>query len=205
MLIIVRWILKAFKRDRGLVARYERSHPHFIAYIFLDAFLSVALIFAGFSIFSSRTTIAPELAHAAGVVMSFAQLDGHLKKDGVQTYWIGPISGDHYELNQEVQGIVDIWYLPKGVTTPGSSLAEYEVKTYANQGVWDAHTHPILASVDTQVIAISPSVSMKINPSSMKGEIVTFSDRPEIVAIAFSKPQTLETMEKEANSLTLVG
>jgi hypothetical protein len=53
-------------------------------------------------------------------------------------------------------------------------------------------------------VILSSNLTIRINPSSMKGVIATFADKQEIVAIAYPKPQALEDMIKNVKSLKLV-
>jgi hypothetical protein len=117
---------------------------------------------------------------------------------------LGGVGTDEYTVNHEVAGVVDIFYLPGGAEPSDHRGFIYEIKTYKDQGVWDAHTHTILATASTQTMILSSNLTIRINPSSMKGVIATFLDKPEIVAIAYPKSQTLDNMIRNAESLKLV-
>jgi hypothetical protein len=135
--------------------------------------------------------------------LSGSQLVEHLKIDGISAYWLGGVGTDEYTVNHEVAGVVDIFYLPGGAEPSDHRGFIYEIKTYKDQGVWDAHTHTILASANTQTVILNSNLTIRINPSSMKGVIATFLDKPEIVAIAYPKPQTLDNMIRNVESLKL--
>jgi hypothetical protein len=204
LLIFIRWLLKLFKKECAGISRYQRSHRHFLRYLALDALLSVVLVFAGFQIFGASSSSAERLTHAGDVVMSSGQLVDHLAKDGLNAYWLGPIESAEYTVNHELHGIVDVMYLPKGTDASDDRAFIYEVKTYKSKEVWDSHTHPIKSTVSTTTIFVDKNTSVRINPSSMKGAIATFGDRPVIVAIAYPKPQTLDDIIKNVKSLKLV-
>lgn len=204
LLIFIRWLSKVFKKEQIVFKRYERSHPHFLGYLALDALLSVALIFAGFQIYQSHSSSAERLSHAGDVVMSVGELVDHLKGDGLNGYWLGPIGGDEYTVNHELHGVVDVMYLPKGTEASDDNAFIYEVKTYKNREVWDSHTHPIKSTVNTTTIHVNENISVRINPSSMKGAIATFGDKPVIVAIAYPKAQTLDNVIEDVESPKLI-
>lgn len=204
MLILIRWLVMKFKSEHEVLARYERSHPHFLRYLALDALLSVALVFAGFQIYAAHSSTSKNLTHAGQIALSSPDLIDHLKGDRIRAYWLGAVRGDEYTVNHEVAGIVDIFYLPAGAVPSDHRAFTYEIKTYKDQGVWDAHTHTSKATTNIQVISVNKSTSIRINPTSMKGVIATFSDRPEILAIAYPKPQSLQAMIKNVESLKLV-
>jgi hypothetical protein len=136
--------------------------------------------------------------------MSAGQLVDHVAKDALNTYWIGPINGAEYTVNHELEGIVDVLYLPKGAAASDVKAFLYEVKTYKDKQIWDEHTHSILAVSNTTSISLNENISIKINKSSMKGVIATFADKHEIVAIAYPKAQTLKRMTENVESLKLV-
>lgn len=202
--MIFRWISRVFKKEHDLFARYERSHPHFLVFIAIDAAISVALVVGGFALVSSLASNTHSSIPMGVAAVSEGDLVSHARADNTDVFWLGPVRGAKYTLNDQVLRIVDIFYWPG---ESGNRIAKqflYEVKTYESQDVWGAHTHPILAIANTTTIAINRNISIKINKSSMKGVIATFADKPEIVAIAYPKPQTLKNMIKDVESLKLV-
>jgi hypothetical protein len=204
LLMLGRWLLRIFKSERDFFVSYERSHPRFFRYLVLDAVVSVLLVFAGFQFFGSHSYLAERLSHVGEVAMSSSQLVEHLKKDGITAYWLGPARGDEYTVDDEIKGIVDLMYLPLGTDPSKQKDFDLEIKTYASQKIWDAHTHTIRASANTQMIILSKKVSIRINPTSMRGVIATYTDRPEILAIAYPKPQSLKSMIDNVMSLKLI-
>ena len=204
MLILVKRLLKVFKREHELLARYERAHPHFIRYLAIDAIISVVIVCVGFQIYESHSASTGRLSHSGNLLMSSGQLVDHLRKDGIRAYWLGPIAAEEYTLNHESEGIVDLMYFPKGTAASDDSTFDYEIKTYRNQQIWDAHTHPILASANTKTINLNAETFIRINPTSMKGVIVRYTDKPEIVAIAYSSRRTLQAIMKDVEALKLI-
>ncbi|HUW87674.1 MAG TPA: hypothetical protein VMW30_04770 [Candidatus Paceibacterota bacterium] len=203
MLAIIRFLAKLIKKEQLVLSRYEKSHPHFMWYLGLDAVLSVVLAFGVFQIATSHSLIRLDaiMGHSGLVTMSASEFIDHVKEDNLDAYWLGPVSEYKYTINHQAPGIADIFYLPKASGQSDTKLFLYEVKTYKNKEVWEARTHPLLATSGTTTITTAQGLSIKINPASMKGEVVTFSDRPEIVAIAYPAPQSQQAMIKNAESL----
>lgn len=205
LIALLRRLAFLIKKDRLLIENYERSHPHFLRYLALDAILSVGLVFGGFLVFAPDSLGKTKLVHAGAVVLTSKELVEHIKHERIVAYWLGPVSGYENTLNHEIPGVVDFFYLPTGADPTDHSVFLYEVKTYLSQKIWDAHTHPLLASANTKVIAVNKDLSVRINPTSMKGVIATYADKAEILAIAYPAPQTLNSMIMNVESLRLVG
>lgn len=204
MIAIYRWILGLRKKEHILRTNYHRSHPHFLLYMGLDGLLSFALVFVGIQIAWSHSSDAEKLVHAGAVAVSDDELINHVKKENIDSYWLGPIPGYRYTINHEVSGIADVLYLPKASEQSNMKLFLYEVETYRDKNTWDVHVHPLLTTANTTTIKINNGLSIKINQASMKGEIATFVGQPEIVEITYPTSQSLQTMIKNAESLKRV-
>lgn len=202
--MLSRWVLRFFKTERDIFVRYEKSHPRFFRLIALDALVSILVVFAGFQIFDSNSFLAEKLSHAGDVALSSRQLIEHVKRDGISAYWLGSMDGDEYTINHEIKGVVDLMYLPEGADPSNDKAFAYEVKTYDSQEIWNAHTHTILATANTQTIILNKEVSIRVNPTSMRGVIATYNDKQEILAIAYPKPQSLKSMIDNVKSLKLI-
>ena len=204
MLMLIRWFSQLVKKERAVLHRYKRTHPHFLRYIVVDAFISVAVVVGAYQLLSSGVSTAGSSSQIGTRLVTSKVLVNHAKSGNVDAFWLGPVEGYRFTLDEEELRVVDLFYWPKssGFRDPKRFL--YEVKTYESQDVWDTHTHPIIAKVNTTTIALTPNISIKINRTSMRGVIVTYADKPEIVAIRYPKPQTLASMVKNAESLKLV-
>ena len=201
MFAIYRWILGLLKKEHALFTNYHKSHPHFPLYITLDAVLSFSLVFGAIHLISPHSSAARSLIHVGAEAVPSDELISHLKKENVDAYWFGPLSGYEYTIDHAVYGIANIFYVPGSSLQPNTEIFKYEIKTYKNQGIWDGHTHPLLATANTVTIKINNVLSIKINRASMKGEIATWVGKTEIVGIAYPSRQTLETMITNAKNL----
>ena len=203
LLILIRKFLKLYKKEHAVLARYERSHPHFLMYLALDAVVTMAVVFGLFQAVWANSS--SPTSRMGLTVESSSDLVKQATDARVDAYWLGSISDDKYTLNTELPGIADIFYWPNGGPSDDGKNFIYEVKTYRDQKTWTAHTHTILATANTSTIKVGNGLSIRINRASMKGVIATFSDKAEILAIAYPTPQTLDSMIKNVESLRLVG
>jgi hypothetical protein len=158
-------------------------------------------VFGAILLISPHSSVAKTLIHVGAEAVQSDELISHVKKENIDAYWLGPLSGYEYTIGHAVSGIADIFYIPGSSLHPNTGIFKYEIKTYKNQGVWDGHTHPLLAAANTVTIKINSVLSIKINRTSMKGEIATWAGQTEIVGIAYPTAQTLETMFINAKNL----
>lgn len=202
MLAIIRFLVKFIKKEHLALSRYERSHPHFLWYLGLDAVLSTLLVFGIFQLTTSHSMLRLKatMGHSGLVTMTSIEFIEHVKKEDLDAFWLGPVPGYEYTINHQVPGVADIFYLSED-SDQNTKLFRYQIKTYTNMQAWEAHTHPLLATSGTVTITAAKGLTIKINPASMEGEIVTFADRSEIIEIAYPIPQSRQAMIKNAENL----
>lgn len=204
LLGFLRLILKMFKKEQEFLSRFQRSHPHALLYLALDAVISVTVVVGGYQLLWSHPSPIETKEQIEVAVVSSHALIARATRENLDAYWLGPIAGYSYTLNDQQAGIVDIFYWPESVGASDPNRFLYEVKTYKDHKTWDAHTHTILATANTSTITVKSGLSIKINRSSMKGVIATYADKKVILAIAYPKPQSLESMIKDVEGLRLV-
>lgn len=204
MLTLIDRIVKVFKKDFQLLSNYERTHPHFFWYLGLDAILSVIIIIGGYSLYTNMSTDRHELKHVGADVMTSQEVVEHASKFKVLAYWLGSIEGYEYTLNHAESDVADIFYWRKGSYSRGGKQFLYEIKTYRNQQAWDSRAHNFKATTNIQTIPVDEDLTIRINPTSMRGVIATFVSKPEIVALAYPVPQKLQDMIKNVEGLRQV-
>ena len=204
MLTLIDRIVKVFKKDFQLLSNYERTHPHFFWYLGIDAILSVALIIGGYSFYTNMTTDSHELKHVGAEVMTSHEVVEHAIENNVLAYWLGSIKGYEYTLSHAESDVADIFYWREGSYSPSSKHFLYEIKTYRNQQAWDSRAHNFKATTNIQTIPVDEDLTIRINPTSMRGVIATFVSKPEIVALAYPVPQKLQDMIKNVEALRQV-
>ena len=204
MLTLIGRLASLFKKDFQLLVNYERSHPHFFWYLGVDALLSVALVFGGFSLYVEMTSDSHSLEHVGAEALTSEELADHANKNNVLAYWLGSIPGYEYTINHSESDVADIFYWKKDTQILATKLFLYEVKTYRNQKAWDSRSHTLMATTNIETIKVNEDLTIRINPTSMRGVIATFISRPEIVALAYPAPQKLQEMVRNVESLRLV-
>ncbi|MDP1713005.1 MAG: hypothetical protein Q8K86_11190 [Candidatus Nanopelagicaceae bacterium] len=204
MLTFLRFLARLFKKDFQLLSNYERSHPHFFWYLGIDAVLSVAIVSGGYTLYAHSTSDSHQLKHVGAEVMTSQEVIEHANEFNVVAYWLGAIPGYEYTMDHSETGIADVFYWQKGTHDTSEKLFLYEVKTYRNQKAWDSRSHTFLATTNTETITVNKDVTIRINPTSMRGVIATFISKPEIVALAYPAPQKLQDMVKNVVSLRMV-
>jgi hypothetical protein len=201
MLTIIGQLARLFKKDIRPFANYEKSHIHFFWYLGVDALISVVIVFGGYSLYVNMTSDTHVLAHVGARVVTSQELVEHVNGNNVLAYWLGSSPGYEYTINHANPDVADIFYWRKGEHNVGNKEFLYEIKTYEDRKAWDSRTHTIMANTNIETVVVNPEIAIRINPTSMKGVIVTFAGYPEIVGIAYPAPQTLENMIKNVESL----
>ena len=201
VLTLIDRMVKLFKKDFQLLSNYERNHPHFFWYLGIDAILSVVIIIGGYSLYTNMTTDRHELKHAGAEVMASQEVVEHAIENNVLGYWLGSIHGCEYTLNHVESDVADLFYWRRGTFDFRGKVFLYEVKTYRNQKAWDSRAHNFKAMTNTQTIRVNEDLTIRINPTSMRGVIATFVSKPEIVALAYPVPQKLQNMIKNVEGL----
>lgn len=204
MLALLGWLVKLVKKDFQLLSNYGRAHPHFFWYLGADALLSAALVFGGYSLYVEMTSDSHSLEHVGAEAVTSEELVEHAHESNVLAYWLGVIPGYEYTLNHSVSDVADLFYWRRGMHGTNGKQFLYEIKTYRNQNAWDSRSHTFLATTNTQTITVNKDLTIRINPTSMRGVIATFISKPEIVALAYPVPQKLQDMIKNVESLRLV-
>jgi hypothetical protein len=201
VLTLIDRIVKVFKKDFQLLSNYERTHPHFFWYLGIDAIISVAIIIGGYSFYTNMTTDRHALKHVGADVMTSQEVVEHASKFNVLAYWLGSMNGYEYTLNHTESDVADIFYWREGSYSHSSKQFLYEIKTYRNQQAWDSRAHNFKATTNIQTIHVDEDLTIRINPTSMRGVIATFVSKPEIVALAYPVPQKLQDMIKNVEGL----
>lgn len=204
MVALIRWFLKSIKRERLVLSNYEKSHPHFLRYIAVDAVVSVAIILTGFHFFVSYTAFATDDLKDAGItVMSVDELINDVKAENENVYWLGPIPGDTYTDNDLQSGINFITYLPPHSDPNNINQRKLSVKTYRNLAVYKGVVHPLMGSNARKIVGTN-GISIEFNEESPDREVVTFKDKPEIVVIRYPTWQPATILMKNAENLRLI-
>jgi hypothetical protein len=205
MLAAVRFIFAWLSRERVVFSNYNRSHPHFLRYLVLDALLSSALVFSVYqysSAASSSTTFS--LEHSGAVALSSADLTNIVRTGNYVAYWLGPKSGYKYTLIVTRKDEVIVSYLPKGSNIDSANQVRLTVKTYADPSKVKS---PLCSrgesnSADSNGACTNPTT---FNTDSMKEETIAIRGTDIRVVVNYVSAQTVATMVKNGSSLKRIG
>lgn len=187
-----------------MLSNYEKSHPHFLRYIAVDAVVSIALILTGFHFFVSNTALATEdLINSGITVMSVDELIKDVKAGNANVYWLGPIPGYTYTDDDLQFGTNFITYLPPHSDPNNINQLKLTVKTYRNMAVYKGLLHPLMGS-NARKIVDANGTSVEFNEAAPEREIVIFKGKPEIVVIRYPTWQPATTLMKNAENLRLI-
>ena len=179
-------------RERTLRKRYHRSHPHFKRNIAVDAVVSCLLVIILFGEINhvSENSRLQTLLRSGAIAMSTEQLVDHVKSQGFDAYWFGPIAGYKYTIICTNRNEIIVSYVPQGVSLNTPDRYNLTVETYSK--------------------SISSETPSKSNVSSDKDDFLTsngavssiYSDHPQIVQYAV--PQTDKYVEVQYPSNTSI-
>ena len=201
MLNLVALIVKLFKKDFQLLANYERSHRQFFWFLGIDALLSVGIVIGGFTLFAEMNSDSQQLSHVGAVVHTAKEIVTRIVDENLDAYWLGDIPGSEYTLNHRALGIVELFYWRKGSFNVNGKQYMYRVRTYKNETAWESTVHVLLTSANSRTLQISKKIFITMDKTSMNRVIVRFSNLPAIVTLLYPLPQSLQTIEKNVQSL----
>lgn len=95
---------------------FNRTHPYFKWLMTFDAILSVSLVLGGIAIYSQTVGKSHEdfLKLFGALALTAEELTNVVKSQGIEAYWLGPISGSEYTIVKSADGAIVITYLSNG-------------------------------------------------------------------------------------------
>lgn len=207
MIALVRFIFEFFKKERVLLHRYERTHPHFLWYVLIDAVITISLVFGGFAFV--RTWGGPsqaqiEIEDAGGVALSADRLFGHFKGERRIAYWLGPIAGDLYTANGVLKDLVTITYLTNGAAGLSNAASpNLTIQTYDSEAVFEAHGQG-LVHADRTLTWNSRGDEVIYDVHFMDSVIVKLKNAVQVVQINYPNERSASSMLKDSLALRRV-
>lgn len=206
MLATVRFLVRLIKKERQILSRYEKSHPHFMWFLGLDAVLSFALVFGGFQIAASHSSarLNAAMGHSGLIAMSANEFIDHIKDDDKSAYWLGPMAGKKYAINH-TQGDVDIiTYLPEDAEINKVNQPELAIETYKDSMAYATDVRPLRGPNIAKYVTASGNI-VQFDTGLMEVETVTIKETLQIVEIHYPTRQTVQTLMQNAENLKLVS
>lgn len=203
MIVLVRWLLKLSKKEYEFISRYSRSHPHFFWYLALDAVVSALIGMVGFHFVTASTPSVTSVSAYYGGRMGLSadQFIRTTKRLGTSVYWLGPLSGSRYEINERTSGIHVVTYLQSSSDLPHLKEITLVIETYDNLAIHNSHiTHFVM----NKSIVTADNKTVEFNKDLMNIEMITIRGRPEKVHILYPAPQSEQTLLRNAARLELI-
>lgn len=110
-------VVEAASPPEGKIARYSRSHPHFLRNLLLDVAISLLLGVGIFQYYESarQESVGVQNNRIGAVTLSASQLVAEIRNARAVAYWLGPISGSRYGLVISKSGSAVITYYSGGL------------------------------------------------------------------------------------------
>lgn len=208
MLATLRMIKNLRDREHFLRTRYQKDHPHFLAYLALDAIVTVLLVTSIYSALVGNGIFAHE-SHAL-VDLGAAPISlNEVKKQGldhhVQFYWVGPMGSGKYSTEVSDQERITLHYL----------LASANVSnvTQAKEHLLSVVSYPSLRSYDDSVQGPLYQ-SSDIHATNDRGDLVTYNkdnldeiavtlvDTSAVVVLKYPRNQTIDQLLRDSERVT---
>jgi hypothetical protein len=195
-----------FTADEHTYADLRReSRNRFLRFLLLNIVIWPILVYVGLQFSESHSPkVAKTLAVSGAQSMNADQLIATVKSQGRPVFWLNRLSGDTYSENSAVSGVDIISYLPEGtkLSTPGQ--LDLVIETYRDSNLFNIQLHPLSGTADTTVENVG-GVTVTYNPASPDHSVVTFKDRPQIVAISYPGFQSVSTLVMDAQNLAPIN
>jgi len=157
-------------KERNFRHRYNRAHPHFKRNILVDAAISslVVVILFGEINHVSENARNQALLKSGAIAMTTGELINHVKSEGIDAYWLGPLPGYKYTIICTNRKEIILSYVPQGVNLNSPDRYNLTIETYTN-------------TLNSEVPAFSNLSSDKDDFVTANGTVVsTFADRPQL-------------------------
>lgn len=189
---------------RDLDRRFSSCSPRVkVQCAVIHAVLILGAIFFGTSLASAENH-SSNSEHGGTTAMTASQLTKHVGESDGQVYWLGPISGESYSPYCLTTGIHTITYLPAGADAVDLSQQRLTIQTFKNQATFFSGAHLSGAFTPKNIVnALGESVTF--NSAQMNSLIVKMKGSPQIVVIHYPSEQSLTSMERDSENLTLIA
>jgi len=174
----------------------------FLGFLLLNILIWPVVVYVGLQISASHSPqiIQTMMKKSGAQSMTADQLIATVSAQNRPVFWLSRLSGDMYSDNTTVNGVDVISYLPHGANPAYLNQLDLVIKTYRDANVYNMQLHPLAGGSGTVVENVG-NISVTYSPASPDHSIVTFKDRPQIVAIDYPSFQGLSTLVMDAQNL----
>jgi hypothetical protein len=191
--------------DQRIRADRRRARNHFLRFVLANLLVWPLIAFIGFQVMDShKPEVSRALLKTSGAQsMSADELTSIVKGQERPIFWLGRLSGDTYAENSTMSGVDVITYLPENETPQSARQLDLVIKTYRDSKVFNVQLRPLSGTADTTVENVG-GVTVTYNPASPDHSVVTFKDRPQVVALTYPAFQTISTLVMDAQNLASI-
>ena len=205
MMAMVRFVYDFLRKEELMAFDYIRKHPRAKWLIFLDAIVTLSLVFGGFAYASqsSRSDTSAALMRVGAVAMTSSQFIDHVRTGGGKVYWLGDISGSGISSNESQRNIVSVTYAKTGSNSGNLGRHEITIVTHRNSNEIKGEVQSGTSLQPDSSVTASGLV-VAYNKNSMMDEVVSMNGTFNVVSIHYPAAQTFETLMGNAMALRLV-
>ena len=208
MIAVLRWVLKIARKEHTLRTNYHRAHPHFLAYLAVDAVISVALVAGGLHYFGPLVWGSHErfMIEHPGIMPAPVDrfMDYMTGEEEGNIFWIGPSEGHKYTVETVNHRFHRISYFLSNAYSTPKDQPQLTITTYVNNKTFMNDIRPLLGT-QTEKRMLSGGNTIEFASKSPKSGIISFPTRSEIVAIDFRTVQSKESLLATAEKLEEIG
>jgi hypothetical protein len=179
----------------------------FLLFLAVDALLSMMLVVGIFQFLHHREFSAHhrrELEHAGVLSMNYRQLFNHIGDERRTVYWLGPITGARYTVDDLTPHQVTVTYIRINENLYDADQIKRTVQTFENMHEFQRFEG---AFMDTsRLVEVTTNLDRKVVYDSrvLNTEIVTFPDAPEVVVVSYVSVKTKNELVANADRLSPV-
>lgn len=188
--------------DQRIRADRRQARNRFLRFVLANLLIWPVIAFIGFQVMDShKPEVSKTLLKTSGAQsMSADELTSIVREQERPIFWLGRLSGDTYSENSTVSGVDVITYLPENVTPQTARQLDLVIKTYRDSRIFNVQLHPLSGTADSTVENVG-GVTVTYNPASPDHSVITFKNRPQVVAITYPSFQTISTLVMDAQNL----
>jgi hypothetical protein len=188
--------------DQRIRVDRRRARNHFLRFVLANLVVWPVIAFIGFQVMDShKPAVSKALLKTSGAQsMSADELTSIVRAQERPIFWLGRLFGDTYAENSTVSGVDVITYLPENETPQSARQLDLVIKSYRDSKVFNVQLRPLSGTADTTVENVG-GVTVTYNPASPDHSVVTFKDRPQVVALTYPGFQTISTLVMDAQNL----
>lgn len=206
MLSFVLWILSRITRDRLNVHPYRKFRHQkkiVISFLIFDLFFTSFVAFKTEQFLVNNSWAAErkfQFSHPEFNKYQNKKISELLISEPGHTYWIGNDNSYTYDIDNIKDTLSVVRYIPKGKTLALIPLPEITVRSFRTKE--DYFSYGVNISSTEKISFITSGGSkVEINPREQNFEVITFIKKKDIVTIAFSSPQSMETLINRAKAI----